>query len=331
MIWEYLTRPEALPATAMLLEILATKEARDRPLCLPHPVRFFGFLTMLGEKMSRLGAGSNRQLLLAGAAVAAGIALGTCGGSWFVLSAIKRVSPLAAALATVYLAYSALSLRALDQAGCEVIEFLKSGRLEDARASLAMIVGRDAKHLEETEILRAVIETMAENSSDGVIAPLFYLAIGGIPAALAYKSINTMDSMIGYRNDRYLYFGRLAARLDDVVNFVPARLTAVLAILASLILRLEWRGALRVVLRDARSQPSPNSGFPEAAFAGALRIRLGGANSYAGRETRKAYLGDPERQLARELFPQVRRLLYGTCGLGLVMSLTLSALWWRFL
>jgi adenosylcobinamide-phosphate synthase len=301
------------------------------PQWMPHPVRFFGFLTKLGEKVSRLSAGSNRRLLLAGAAVTAGIALGTCAGTWFALSVIKRVSPLAAALTTVYLAYSALSLRALDQAGCEVIESLKDGRLENARASLAMIVGRDTKQLEETEILRAVIETMAENSSDGVIAPLFYLALGGIPAALGYKSINTMDSMIGYRNDRYLYFGRIAARLDDVVNFVPARLTAALAILASLILGLEWKGALRVVLRDARSQPSPNSGFPEAAFAGALRVQLGGTNSYAGREVWKAYLGDPERQLAREMFPQVRRLLYATCGLGLVMSLALSALWWRFL
>ena len=301
------------------------------PQWMPHPVRFFGFLTKLGEKMSRFVAGSNRRLLLAGAAVAAGIALGTCAGTWFALSVIKRVSPLAAALATVYLAFSALSLRALDQAGCEVIESLKSGRLEDARNSLAMIVGRDTQRLEETEILRAVIETMAENSSDGVIAPLLYLALGGIPAALAYKSINTMDSMIGYRNDRYLYFGRIAARLDDVANFVPARLTAALAVLASLVLGLEWRGALRVVLRDARSQPSPNSGFPEAAFAGALRIRLGGTNSYAGREVWKAYLGDPKRQLALEMFPQVRRLLYATCGLGLVMSLALSALWWRFL
>jgi adenosylcobinamide-phosphate synthase len=301
------------------------------PQWMPHPVRFFGFLTKLGEKMARLGTVSNRRLLLAGAVVAAAIALGTCGGAWFLLSVIKSVSPFSAALVTVYLAYSALSLRALDEAGCEVIEFLANGRLEDARASLAMIVGRDTKHLEETEILRAVIETVAENSSDGVIAPLFYLAIGGIPAALAYKAINTMDSMIGYKNDRYLYFGRIAARLDDVVNLVPARLTAALAILASLILRLEWRHALRVVLRDANSQPSPNSGFAEAAFAGALGIQLGGTNSYAGQVTRKAYLGDWERQLARELFPQVRRLLYGTCGLGLVMSLTLSALWGRFL
>jgi adenosylcobinamide-phosphate synthase len=301
------------------------------PQWMPHPVRLFGLFTKIGEKISRLSAGSNRRLLLAGAVVAAVIALGTCAGSWFVLSVMKRVSPLFAGLATVYLAYSALSLRALDEAGCEVIEFLRSGRLEEARASLAMIVGRDTKDLKESEIVRAVIETVAENSSDGVIAPLFYLTIGGIPAALAYKSINTMDSMIGYRDARYLYFGRIAARLDDVVNFIPSRLTAGLAMLASLMLGLEWRSAFRVVLRDANSQPSPNSGFPEAAFAGALGIRLGGTNYYAGRETWKGYLGNPDRPLAPELFPQARRLLYGTCGLGLLMSLGLSALWGRFL
>jgi len=301
------------------------------PQWMPHPVRLFGLITKIGEKMARLSAGSNRRLLLAGAVVAAVIALGTCAGTWLVLSVMKSVSPLLAGLATVYLAYSALSLRALDEAGCEVIEFLRSGRLEDARASLAMIVGRDTEDLKESEIVRAVIETVAENSSDGVIAPLFYLTIGGIPAALAYKSINTMDSMIGYRNDRYLYFGRTAARLDDVVNFIPSRLTAGLAMLASLILGLQWRSALRVVLRDANSQPSPNSGFPEAAFAGALGIRLGGTNSYGGRKTWKAYLGNPERPLAPELFPQARRLLYGTCGLVLLMSLGLSAIWGRFL
>jgi adenosylcobinamide-phosphate synthase len=301
------------------------------PPWMPHPVRLFGILTNIGEKMARLGAVSNRRLLLAGAVLALGIAFCSCAGTWLLLSMIKRVSPLAAGFTTVFLAYSALSLRALDQAGCEVIEFLRSGRLEDARASLAKIVGRDTEDLNETEILRAVIETVAENSSDGVIAPLFYLTLGGIPAALTYKSINTMDSMIGYRNDRYLYFGRVAARFDDVVNFIPSRLTAGLTILASLILGLEWRSAFRVVLRDAKSQPSPNSGFPEAAFAGALGIRLGGTNYYGGRETWKAYLGNPERQLAPELFPQARRLLYGTCGLGLLTSVGLSAIWGRFL
>jgi adenosylcobinamide-phosphate synthase len=313
----------------IILAWLADLALGDPPW-IPHPVRLFGLLTKIGEKMARLAAGSNRRLLLAGAVVALGIAFSTCAGTWLLLSAIKRVSPLAAGLATVYLAYSALSLRALDQAGCEVIDFLRIGRLEEARASLARIVGRDTDNLKETEILRAVIETVAENSSDGVIAPLFYLAIGGVPAALAYKSINTMDSMIGYRNDRYLYFGRVAARLDDIVNFIPARLTAALTIVASLIFGLEWRNAFRIVLRDADSQPSPNSGFPEAAFAGALRIRLGGSNSYGGREVWKAYLGNPERQLAPELFPLVRRLLYGTAGLGLFMSLALSTLWGRF-
>lgn len=165
---------------------------------------------------------------------------------------------------------------------------------------------------------------MAENSSDGIVAPLFYLAIGGIPAAFAYKAINTMDSMIGYKNDKYLYFGRVAARLDDLVNLLPSRLTATFVILASGFLYSRWKKVLLIVLRDARLQPSPNSGYPEAAFAGVLSIRLGGVNSYGGRKTNKAHLGEPERRLTTDLYPEVRQLLYSTSILALAASVALG-------
>jgi adenosylcobinamide-phosphate synthase len=152
-----------------------------------------------------------------------------------------------------------------------------------------------------------------------------------VPAALAYKAINTMDSMIGYKHERYFYFGKAAARLDDLANFVPSRLTAGLCVLAAFVLGMSWRNAVRMILRDAKKQPSPNSGYPEAAFAGALRIRLGGTNFYDGRESRKAYLGDAERTLSVDLYSDVHRLLYGTCALALLIALALSAFTQGFL
>jgi adenosylcobinamide-phosphate synthase len=296
------------------------------PQWMPHPVRLFGVLTNVGERASRAMARSDRGLLIAGAIVAVAVTLLASGGSWFVVTAVTRWSSLAGGVVTVYLAYSTLSLRGLDQAGCEVIEFLKRGQLDSARSSLGMIVGRDTGHLDEKEIIRAVVETVAENSSDGIVAPLFYLAVGGIPAAFAYKAINTMDSMIGYKSDRYLCFGRIAARLDDLVNFLPSRLTAAFVILASGFLHSRWKKAFRIVLRDADLQPSPNSGYPEAAFAGALSVRLGGTNFYEGRKSNKAHLGEPERKLTADLYPEVRQLLYTTSILALAASVAVATL-----
>lgn len=295
------------------------------PQWMPHPVRLWGILTNVGEKASRAMARSDRGLLIAGAIVAATVTLLACSGSWIVLHAITRLSSVAGAVATVFMAYSTLSLRSLDQAGSDVINSVKCDHLDRARSRLAMIVGRDTDDLDEKEIIRAVIETVSENSSDGIVAPLLYLAIGGIPAAFAYKAINTMDSMIGYKTDRYLYFGRAAARLDDIVNFLPSRLTAVFVILACGLFRLKWTKTCRIVLRDAHLQPSPNSGYPEAAFAGALSIQLGGTNFYGGQKTSKAYLGNPERGLAPELYPEVRRLLYVTSVFALTASLAFCA------
>src|SRR4029077_20700941 len=158
----------------------------------------------------------------------------------------------------------------LDQESHKVIRALRHGDLEKARQLIGRLVGRDTNHLSESEIVRAVFETVAENMSDAIVAPLFYLALLGIPGMVAYKAVNTMDSMVGYKNDRYLRFGWAAARLDDIANYIPARITAGLIVLSAAVMRLRWRGAIRVVLRDAHLQPSPNAGYPEAALAGAL-------------------------------------------------------------
>jgi adenosylcobinamide-phosphate synthase len=296
------------------------------PAWMPHPVKFFGYLVQWGETAARNMARSPRTLKLAGILMALTIPMFAGAGSWLLLKIVGRVSLAAEYLAAIYFAYSALSVRGLDQGGKVVIDDLRRGDVTQARTSLGLIVGRDTQDLDEPEIVRAVIETLAENSCDGVAAPLLYLALGGVSAGLAYKAINTLDSMIGYKNDRYLHFGWAAARLDDVVNFLPARLAAVLAALSAFILRFRWKESLRIVSRDARLQPSPNSGFPEAAFAGALGVRLGGMNRYGGHAVRKAYLGDPQRDLTSALYPEVQRLLYLTSALALILSMGISGL-----
>ncbi|HUY13927.1 MAG TPA: adenosylcobinamide-phosphate synthase CbiB [Terriglobia bacterium] len=296
------------------------------PAWMPHPVKVFGRLAQWGETSARSTARSPRTLKLAGVLLAFTIPMLAGAGSWLLLGIVGKFSRATEYVAAIYFAYTALSVRGLDQAGKKVIDRLQRGEVAEARICLGMIVGRDTQDLDEPEIVRAVIETLAENSCDGVLAPLFYLALGGVTAGLAYKAINTLDSMIGYKNDRYLHFGWAAARLDDVVNFVPARLAAVLAAASAFILRLSWKESLRIVSRDARLQPSPNSGFTEAAFAGALGIRLGGINRYDGCEFRKAYLGDPKRDLTSALYPEVRRLLYLTSALALILSMGISGL-----
>jgi cobalamin biosynthesis protein CobD len=178
-----------------------------------------------------------------------------------------------------------------------------------------MIVGRDTESLEEPEILRAVIETVAENLSDAIVAPLFYLALAGPAGMGVYKAINTLDSIAGYRNDRYREFGWTSARMDDVVNYVPARLTAILVWICSTLPGYNVRRSLAVTFRDGASQPSPNAGYPEAAVAGALGVRLGGLNYYGGVPSAKAYLGDALRPLTARTFTQARTLLYATATL----------------
>jgi adenosylcobinamide-phosphate synthase len=228
---------------------------------------------------------------------------------------------------SAYWIFSLLALRDLDFEAALVIRALRRQNIPEARRMLARIVGRDTGSLDEPEILRATIETIAENLSDAVIAPLFYLALGGPVAMAGYKAINTLDSMTGYRNERYREFGWAPARMDDAANFIPARLTALLLWIAAGLLRYDTRRSVAVTLRDARSQPSPNSGYPEAAVAGALGIRLGGLNYYQGVASRKPFLGDGERSLDLAAYARTRVLLYSS---SLLMVLAVAGVMpWR--
>ncbi len=262
---------------------------------LPHPVRLIGKAISAGERLLRRQPSTPAIEFLQGGVLTVVVVAGSWAGARFAIGASRRVWPRFGDLTEILLAWTALATRSLIVESGAVLNALDSGDLPIAQRRLAMIVGRDTEHLDEPEIVRAVIETVAEGLCDGVIAPLLYLALGGVPVACAYKAVNTLDSMIGHPEPRYRYFGRAAARLDNAANFVPARLTALAIVTAAFLTSRDWRGAWDILRRDGDKHPSPNAGQSEAAMAGALGVRLGGMNYYDGKPSPKPYLGDGGR------------------------------------
>ncbi len=264
------------------------------PHWFPHPVRLFGNAIVRLEQNFRRRASSPRALRWYGFVLTLIVVGGAYAATWLILLIALDISYPLYWMAAAFLVYTTLAVRSLYRETWLVVRAVRKQDLVHARRLLSRVVGRDTDRLDQEGILRAVIETVAENLSDGVIAPLFYLALGGVPLAMAFKAASTIDSMIGYKNDPYQDIGKFGARLDDVANFIPARLTALLIILASAILRLDYRASWKIWRRDGRKHASPNAGHPEAAMAGALRIRLGGPSSYFGQVKNKPYLGDPD-------------------------------------
>jgi adenosylcobinamide-phosphate synthase len=203
-----------------------------------------------------------------------------------------EISPYLCTAVSALFVWAGLSVRSLGDEARGVLKALDTGGIEDGRERLSRIVGRDTGELDRNEVLRATVETVSENTSDGVVAPLFYLALGGPALMMAYKAVNTLDSMVGYKNAKYKDFGWFSARVDDVANYIPARLSGALAVSASFILGYNWKASARIMFRDGGKHPSPNSGVIEAAFAGALGVRLGGSSSYGGVASVKPAIGD---------------------------------------
>ena len=224
------------------------------------------------------------------------------------------------------LIYFCISSKGLIVEGFKVINYLIKDDVEKARHQLSYIVGRDTKSLDKEGIIRAVIETIAENMSDGVIAPLFYAGIFGAPLAMAYKAVNTMDSMFGYKNDKYKDFGFFSAKLDDVFNYIPARLTAYLIVITSFILRLNCKESFKIYKRDRYNHSSPNSAHPEAAVAGALGIRLGGANYYFGKLVEKPTIGDAKKKIEISDVYKTNNILGMVSFLGMVVALIIRCI-----
>ncbi len=262
----------------------------------PHPVRWVGRLIASLERALRPRARSPRALRLAGAALAVITVAVVYVSAAVALELARRYSTPVFYLLCTYIVWTSLAITSLETEALRVTRALEEMGLAQARAALARIVGRDTAELSEGDVLKATVETVSENTSDGIVAPLFYLAIGGPALMIAFKAVNTLDSMVGYKNERYIDFGRFSARLDDAANYVPARLTAALMVFAAFILRYNWRRSLRVIAADSRAHASPNAGWPEAAVAGALGIRLGGGARYNGVWSPKPVIGDsPER------------------------------------
>src|SRR5262249_47607131 len=252
------------------------------PEWLPHPVRAIGSLIAGGESCLKPGHGPARRDLLSGTALCGSILMFTAASSTILLTAARRLHPAVGFTTEALLAWTALATGSLLDEARQVLDALDQHDLAYARRRLARIVGRDTDVLPEARAARGVIEPLAESTCDGIVAPFFYLVLGGVPAALTYKAVNTLDSMIGHRELPYTYFGRCAARLDDVANLVPARLTALMIAGAAAITGDSGRGARGVWWRDHGHHDSPNAGHPEAAMAGALGVTLGGVNIYDG-------------------------------------------------
>ncbi len=287
------------------------------PHWLYHPVRLIGAYISFLEKGIRRVFGDGERALIAGGTVLVIFVTGTTAVvSGGILYACGRVAPWLKFLASVILCYQLFAVRSLKVESMKVYRELKKDDLPAARYAVSMIVGRDTERLDMTGVTKAAVETVAENTSDGVAAPLFYMALGGPVLGWVYKAVNTMDSMVGYNNDKYLYLGRAAAKLDDVLNFIPARLCAWVMIFASYLPSKdhEFDGphAKVIFLRDRFNHASPNSAQTESVCAGSLRIRLAGDAWYFGKLVKKKYIGDDLRPVEIEDIPRANKLIYRT-------------------
>ena len=284
------------------------------PEKLLHPVVVMGKVISRLEKILRACFPKTpRGERAAGFVLALLLPVGTLAVTILALWAVGLIHPVLRFALGVFWGWQALALKGLNTESKRVYNALTTGTIEDARKAVSRIVGRDTQHLDEAGVTRAAVETVAENTSDGVTAPLLFLALGGLPLGMVYKAVNTMDSMVGYRNERYCWFGTAAARLDDVLNWIPARLSGLMMCLAAALLPgCSGRRALRVFFRDRRKHSSPNSAHTEAACAGALGVQLAGDAWYFGKKVSKPTIGDGLRPVERADVARACRLMYVT-------------------
>lgn len=288
------------------------------PYWLPHPVRAVGWIIRQFEsRVIHLKCHAKFQGILLWIGVLGTVSAVVWGG----LAVLEEIHPWMRRLTEVLLIYTALAARCLDAETTKVQQALEEGDLQQARKLLSYLVGRDTEHLNEQEVIRAAVETIAENTSDGVIAPLFFALLGGAPLALMYKAVNTLDSMVGYKNQKYYHLGWASAKLDDLANFVPARLCAVLIPPAAALYNGNFQSSWKIMCRDRKNHASPNSAHPESAVAGALQIQLGGAGSYFGERVEKPTIGDPVRPLERNMITDALRFMYLTEGIAFVLGM----------
>ncbi|MGJ4788290.1 adenosylcobinamide-phosphate synthase CbiB [Leptospira koniambonensis] len=291
------------------------------PQGLPHPVRFIGKFARYMEKVSRKYIRSER---FAGCITAFSVYSLSFIFPWIIIKLSSYIHPFLAELASAFIIYTSIALKDLLDHSNDVYSALRENDLKKARIMVGKIVGRDTANLEEPEIVRAGLESLGESLVDGITAPLFFAALGGPAFAMLYRSINTLDSLFGYKNETYLKFGWASARIDDIANYIPARLTAPILCVSAAILGFHPLRSFKVLIRDGRKHPSPNSGLCEAALAGALKIQLGGQNYYSGIPSEKPKLGDPDRKLASTLILDANKIIFLTSILSSILFLGLG-------
>ena len=314
--------------TALLLGFCIDLLLGD-PRWLYHPVQAIGAL--ISHLEPPLRRAFPRRLRLAGAVLVIAVVAITGIVTGGVLFLLHRLHPVAGFVGETIVCWLILATKSLRTESMKVVKALETGTLDDGRKAVSMIVGRDTEHLSEEEVLKAAVETVAENASDGILAPLLFAAVLGPVGGMCYKAVNTMDSMVGYKNDRYLDFGRAAAKVDDVLNFLPARISGFLMCLAAY-LGFDGKNAFRIFFRDRKNHASPNSAHTEAACAGALGLKLGGTHDYFGKPVVKPTIGDDLRPVRRGDVAAANRLALLTAILALLLFdlLPLLAVWRLF-
>ena len=283
-----------------------------------HPVQVIGKIISTGEKILL----RKKYKFLAGAV----LNIFTVSITYTLMYLISKSVKISVffMIIEIYLMYTIFSINSLAREGNRVYRILKEGDIEKARKDLSYLVSRDTEMMDEKMIIRSTMETISENTVDGIVAPMFYMFLGGMPLAMAYKAINTLDSMVGYKNEKYMDFGKFSAKVDDAVNFIPARITGILIVLASMILGYDYKNSLKIFIRDRKNHSSPNSAHSEASVAGALGVQFGGKVSYFGKEIDKPTIGDKTKEFELEDIRKNIRIMYVTSFLSLVMFSVIS-------
>ena len=283
-----------------------------------HPVQVIGKIISAGEKVLL----RKKYKFLAGAV----LNIFTVSITYTLMYLISKSVKISVffMIIEIYLMYTIFSINSLAREGNRVYRILKEGDIEKARKDLSYLVSRDTETMDEKMIIRSTMETISENTVDGIVAPMFYMFLGGMPLAMAYKAINTLDSMVGYKNEKYMDFGKFSAKVDDAANFIPARITGILIVLASMILGYDYKNSLKIFIRDRKNHSSPNSAHSEASVAGALGVQFGGKVSYFGKEIDKPTIGDKTKEFELEDIRKNIRIMYVTSFLSLVMFSVIS-------
>ncbi|MEG0250430.1 MAG: adenosylcobinamide-phosphate synthase CbiB [Peptostreptococcus sp.] len=290
------------------------------PYGFPHPVIYIGKLISKLEKSLRK---LNINLKLAGALLCL-ILISSVALITYIVCKLASINVYFKIFISSFIVCTCMSTKCLADEGRKIYDTFEKKDIEISRKQLSYIVGRDTSSLDESEIIRATVETIAENTVDGTISPMFYAFIGGPVLSMVYKAVNTMDSMIGYKNERYIDFGMVAARLDDVFNYIPARISVISFTIASFILRYDYKSCIKIAIRDRKNHKSPNCAYSEAAVAGALGIELGGTNIYFGQKVYKPTIGDKKREIVKEDILRTNKLLYMSTFISLLLFLVVS-------